>query len=226
MIMHNKFVVYRQIAFLFYLAISIIIPSIANATSDLEGETIKRSDKLQEHRARIKSDNIEEAIAATEVGLSSVDSEIRSMTLEAALSTNNPRIQTTALRWLFKARTRLPLYVEKPQTSDLGTKYTYKLWKGVVLDRLSINGETDEISVAVPNYHFLGGHLVRGGFQLEFRYSSGNNQCTIIAEVDKHVIKDGLLQLQGNIDCMFTTNQGLPNKDDEDGSVTFIIHLS
>ncbi len=213
------------VACILYLIIGFTAPIFVRAVVDLELETTSRSDMLMEHKARIVSDNSQEAIAATEVGLTSGDSEIRSMTLEAALSSNNQRVKTTALRWLFKARTRLPLFVEKPRTSDIGTKYAYRLWKGVVLDRLSINDETDEISVYVPNIHFSGGHLIRGGFQLEFR-PDGNSRCTLIAEIDNEVIKEGFLQLKGNIECLFTTRQDVPNKDDEDGSVPFTIHLS
>lgn len=213
------------ITYLLFLMVGSLTPILVNASVDLELETTRRSDMLIEHKARIKSDNSEEAIAATEIGLNSGDSEIRSMTLEAALGSSNQRVKTTALRWLFQSRTSLPLLVDKPIASDKGNEYAYRLWKGVVLNQLNINKETDEIRVSQTKHlPFSGGHLMRGGFQLEF--ASTNAQCTILAEVDTQVIKDGLLQLKGNIDCMFNPHESLPNKGDEDGSVTFTINLS
>jgi hypothetical protein len=197
------------------------------AASDLESKTTLRKLELQSHEQRIQSTSLEEAIAATEVGLNSGDQELRTMTLQAALGSDNLRVQTTALRWIFSEGKKLIFQLIDPNSSDKGTNYTYKLWRGHVLKGYQFDPITNEITLRKSNFN--AGYLIRGGFQLEYKWYPERikgYRCTFMAVVDQMALKNDRIQLKGNIDCIFPPLEKHPAKGDEDGIVAFVINLS
>jgi len=225
--MNTKYNVKARISAVLILTTCFLAFGLAVADDDLQSKTTLRQLELQAHKERIRSSSIEEAIAATEIGLNSGDQELRSMTLEAALSSDNASVQTTALRWIFTEKKSIAFHLINPRTADNGTSYTYKLWRGHVLKDFDFDPATDEIQLNKSN--FRDGHLVRGGFELEYSWYPERREgyrCTFVASVDKEAFMQDKLQLKGNVDCMFPALKNHPAKGDEDGIVAFTINLS
>lgn len=194
---------------------------------DLCTATKLRKVELESHRAKIFSESAEEAIAAVEVGLASGDPELRSMTLEAAFQSDDIRVQTAALRWLFSERSKLLFQVDQPPQADNGSSFAYELWEGHVLRNFKFDKNTDEIIINESNYK--GGQLIRGGFQLEYAWYPDRREgyrCTFLGRIDKEAVSKGKIQLTGSIDCLFPPLDNHPAKGDEDGSVAFVVSLS
>lgn len=105
--------------FLAVLTLLLLGLPVVNA-QNLATDTQERQRQLQAHYEKITSDNMLEAISATEIGLQSDDATLRSITLETALGSDNKRLQTMALQWVLSAGKSLMLRLDKPSGNDKG----------------------------------------------------------------------------------------------------------
>lgn len=174
----------------------------------------ERAGIIDRVRNLLADDSAAVRLAVFEEVMKGEDSLLRSMAMEAALVSDDERLQTAGLRQLIDSRDFLVVEIVEPTQASQAQAYSYSLWRELTLTELKINTANDQITgkfraAAIPNSGFVG-QLDRGGLRLElkaYRTGSGNYQYTCALALNE---LSGI-ELAGVLDCYI----GAPYREED-----------
>ncbi|MEL7982785.1 hypothetical protein AAG584_22335 [Vreelandella titanicae] len=190
----------------------------------------ERAGIIDRVRNLLADDSAAVRLAVFEEVMKGEDSLLRSMAMEAALVSDDERLQTAGLRQLINSRDFLVVEVVEPTQASQAQAYTYSLWRELTLTELKINTANDQITgefraAAIADSGFVG-QLDRGGLRFELKaYRTGpgkyNYTCALVLNELSGI------ELAGVLDCYIGAPHSEEDRaDDNSASLPARIRLS
>lgn len=187
-----------------------VTPAVAMDQSNFEAAQ-ERAAMLDQVRNLLADDSASVRLAIFEEVMKDDDPVLRSMAMEAAFSGDDERLQTAGLRQLIEEREFLVVELIEPTDPTQAQKFTYSIWRELVLRGLKLDQSSDEIQgrfdTAITNNRDVIGQLTRGGWRLQLDYRGYNCHLTL-SELSG-------VNLNGSLDCAIN---GRDARDDRAGA--------
>lgn len=155
----------------------------------------ERAKYLDDYRSLLTHSDASIRLAAVEEAFKGKDTVLRGMAMEAALGSDDERLQTAALRHLLQSNRNLAVNVVLPDGSEPAQEYLHGIFHGLVLEGIAVS-ESDEILMEKPK-SFETGQLVRGGFNVNFDNFYDWYDCVMEVRIATATL------LTGSLDCTF-----------------------
>ncbi|MHB0777662.1 hypothetical protein [Halomonas sp. WWR20] len=180
----------------------IVLPAHAIDLANIEAAK-ERAGIIDRVRELLNDESPSIRLAVFDEVMKGDDPVLRSMAQEAALNADDERLQTAALRQLFRDRESILVEIIQPSQATQPQAYLYSVWHGLSLYNLKIDETSDEFTgtfnaARTGTPRTFNGQLVRGGWQANLVTHLSAYTCVLaIREITG-------VDLTGSLECEIT----------------------